>query len=58
MTHLGRATNEAQELADVHVLLDWGVEERSVDDKLTQFTVASGRDGKEAAKAGHADDMG
>jgi hypothetical protein len=25
MTHFGRAISEAERLADVHVLLDWGV---------------------------------
>jgi hypothetical protein len=34
------------------------VEERSVDVKLTQFKIAGGRDGKEEAKAGHADCRG
>jgi hypothetical protein len=57
MTHLGRAIGEAEWLADVHVLLDLGVEERSVDAKVTQFKVAGGRDGKEEAKAGHADSV-
>jgi hypothetical protein len=56
MTHLGRAISEAEGLAGVHVLLDWGGEERIVDVKLTQFKVAGGRDGKEEAKAGHAGD--
>jgi Co/Zn/Cd efflux system component len=54
--HLGRAISESEGLADVHVLHDWGVEERNVDVKLTQFKVAGGRDGKEEAKTGHADD--
>jgi hypothetical protein len=58
MTHFRRAISEAEGLADLHVLLDWGVEERSVDVKLAQFKVAGGRDGKEEAKAGHADDRG
>jgi hypothetical protein len=53
MTRFGRASTEAEGLADVHVLLDWGVEERSVDVKLTQFKVAGGCDGKEEAKAGN-----
>jgi hypothetical protein len=47
MTHFGRAISEAKGLADVHVLLDWGAEERSVDVKLTHLKVAGGRDGKE-----------
>jgi hypothetical protein len=47
MTRFGHATNKAEGLADVHVLLDWGVKERSVDVKLTWFKVAGGRDGKE-----------
>jgi hypothetical protein len=46
MTHFKRAINEAEGLADVHVLLHGGVEERSVYVKLTQFKVAGGRDGK------------
>jgi hypothetical protein len=59
MTHFRRAINKAEGLANVHVLLDWGVvEERSVDVKVTQVEVAGGLDGKEEAKAGHADDMG
>jgi hypothetical protein len=58
MTHFRRATSEAEGLADVHVLLDWGVEERNVDVKLTQFKVAGGCDGKEEVKAVHADDRG
>jgi hypothetical protein len=46
MTHFRRAISEAEGLADVHVLPDWGVEERSVDVKLTlQFKFAGGRDG-------------
>jgi hypothetical protein len=31
MTHFGRAITEAHGLADVHVLLNRGVEKRSVD---------------------------
>jgi hypothetical protein len=58
MTHFGRAIIEAEGLADAHVLLDGGVEERSVDGKLAQFKVAGGRDGKEEAKVGHANDWG
>jgi hypothetical protein len=58
MTHFGRAISEAEGLADVHVLLDWGVQDRSVDVKLRQLKVAGGRDGKEESKAGHADDRG
>jgi hypothetical protein len=58
MTHLGHAISEAEGLADVHFLLDWGVEERIVDVKVTQFKVAGGRDGHEESKAGHADNMG
>jgi hypothetical protein len=58
MTHFRRAISEAEGLAYVHVLLDWGVEERSVDVKLTHLEVAGGRDGKEETKAGHAGDMG
>jgi hypothetical protein len=58
MTHFGRVISEAEGLADVHVLLDWGVEGRSVDVKLTQFKVVGDRDGKQEAKAGHTDDMG
>jgi hypothetical protein len=58
MTHFGRTISEAEGLADVHVFLDWGVEERSVDVKLTQFKVAGGRDGKEEARVGHTDDRG
>jgi hypothetical protein len=56
MTYFGRAISEAEGLADVHVLLDWGVHKRIVDVKLPQFSVAGGRDGKEEAKAGRADD--
>jgi hypothetical protein len=56
MTHFGRAISEAEGLADVHVFLNRGVEKRNVDGKLTQFKVAGGCDGKEEAKAGHADD--
>jgi hypothetical protein len=58
MTHFGRAISEAEGLADVHVLLNGGVEERSVYVKLTQLKVAGGRDGKEEAKPSHADDRG
>jgi hypothetical protein len=57
MTHFGRAISEAEGLVDVHVLLDWGVEERNVDVKMAQFKVAGGRDGKEEATVGHADYM-
>jgi hypothetical protein len=35
MTHLRRAIGEAKGLADVHVLFDGSVEERSVNIKLT-----------------------
>jgi hypothetical protein len=45
VTHFGRAIREAEGLADVHVLLDWGVEKRIVDVESTQFNVTSGRDG-------------
>jgi hypothetical protein len=45
-------------LADVPVLLDWGVKERSVDVELTQLKVAGGGDGEEEAKASHANDGG
>jgi hypothetical protein len=58
MTRFGRVTNEAEGLADVHVLLNRGVEKRSVDVNLTQFKVADGYNGKEEAQAGHADDKG
>jgi hypothetical protein len=58
MTHFGRAISEAEGLADVHVLLNRGVEKRSVDVKLSQLKVAGSCDGKEEAKAGHADDKG
>jgi hypothetical protein len=58
VTHSGRAISEAEGLADVYVLLNRGVEKRSVDVKLTQFNVAGGCDGKEEAKVGHADDKG
>jgi hypothetical protein len=50
VTHLGRAIGEGEGLADVHVFLDRGVEERSVYVKLAQFKVAGGRDGKEEAR--------
>jgi hypothetical protein len=58
MTHFRRAITEAEGLADVHVLLDGVVKERSVDVKLTEFKVAGRRDGDEEAKVGHADDRG
>jgi hypothetical protein len=58
VTHFRRAISEAEGLANVHVLLDWGVEERSVDVMLTQLKVADGRDGEEEAKTCHADDGG
>jgi hypothetical protein len=58
MTDFGRAIREAEGLADVRVLIKRGLEKRSVDVKLTQFKVAGGCDGKEEAKAGHADDRG
>jgi hypothetical protein len=57
VTQFRRAISEAEGLADVYVLLDWGVEECSVDVKQTKFKVAGGRDGKEESKIGHADDM-
>jgi hypothetical protein len=56
VTHFGRAMREAERLADVHVYLDGGVDELSVDVELTQFKVAGGRYGEEEAKACHADD--
>jgi hypothetical protein len=49
VTHFGRVIREAEGMADVHVLLDGGLEESSVDVQLTQFKVVGGRDG-------HADD--
>jgi hypothetical protein len=58
MTHFRRAISEAERLADVHVLLNRGIEKRGVDVKLTQFKIAGGCDGKEEAKACHADDTG
>jgi hypothetical protein len=58
MTYLKRVISEAEGLADVHVLLDGGVEKGNVDIELTQFKVAGGRDGEEEVKAGHADDGG
>jgi hypothetical protein len=58
VTHFGRDIREAEGLADIHVLLDGGVEERSVDVDLTQIKVAGGRDGEEETKASHADDRG
>jgi hypothetical protein len=39
MTHFRRAIREAEGLADVHVLLDGSVEERSVDVKLNVHIV-------------------
>jgi hypothetical protein len=47
MTHIRRAIAEAKRLADVHVLFDGSVEQRSVDTKLTQFKIACGRNGEE-----------
>jgi hypothetical protein len=58
MTHFGRAITEAEGLADIHVLLNRGVEKRSVDVKLAKLKVAGGCDGKEESQARHADDMG
>jgi hypothetical protein len=58
VTHLGRAIAKAEGLADVHVLLNRGVEKRSVDVKLAKLKVAGGCDGKEESQASHADDMG
>jgi hypothetical protein len=58
MTHLRRSIREAKGLADVHVPLDKGVEERSVDIKMTHLKVVGGRDGEEEAKDSHADDGG
>jgi hypothetical protein len=58
MTHLRRAISEVVRLADLHVLLNRGVEGHIVYVKLTQLKVAGGRDGKEEAKACHTDDMG
>jgi hypothetical protein len=57
VAHFGRAIKETEGLADVHVFLNGGVEERNVDVELTQLKVAGGRDGEEETKAGHADDM-
>jgi hypothetical protein len=58
VTHFRRAIKEAERMADVHVLLDGGVEERSVNVESTQVKVAGGRDGEEEVKAGHADEWG
>jgi hypothetical protein len=58
MTHFRRAIGQAKGLADVRVLFDGSVKERSVDIMLTQFKIACGRNGEEEAKAGHAYDWG
>jgi hypothetical protein len=58
MAHFRLAIREAEGLADIHVLFNGGVDQRSIDNKLTQFKLTGGRDGEEEAKAGHADDWG
>jgi hypothetical protein len=52
MAHFGRAISEAEGLADIHVLLNRGVEKRSIDVKMAQLKVASGCNGKEEARTG------
>jgi hypothetical protein len=56
VTYLRRAIREAKGLSNANLLLDGGVEKRSVDIKLTQLKVTGGHDGEEEAKACHADD--
>jgi hypothetical protein len=56
MIHFGRAITKPEGLADVHVLLNRGVEKRNVDVKVTQLKVAGGCDAQEEAHASHADD--
>jgi hypothetical protein len=58
VTHFGRAIDEAEGLADVHVFLNGCVETRCVDVKLAKLKVAGGSDGQEETHAGHADDKG
>jgi hypothetical protein len=58
MTDFRRAFIEAEGLANVHVLLNRGVEKRSVDVKLAQLNVSGGCDGKEESHVGHADYRG
>jgi hypothetical protein len=58
VTHFGRTIRESEGLADVHVLLDGSVEERSVNVELTHVKVAGGRDGEKETKTGHADERG
>jgi hypothetical protein len=49
---------EGEGLANVHILFDWGIEERSVDVKLAEFEVHGNRNGEKEPKGGHADDRG
>jgi hypothetical protein len=58
MTQFRRAIGEAKGLADVHVLFDGSVEERSVDMKLTHLKISCGRNGEEYTKVGNAYDWG
>jgi hypothetical protein len=44
VTHIGRAIDEAEGLADVHVFLNGCVEKRRVDVKLAELNVAGGCD--------------
>jgi hypothetical protein len=54
MTHFTSAIGEAEGFADVHVLVDGSVEERSVDVKMTKLKVLGASNGEEESETGHA----
>jgi hypothetical protein len=56
--YLGRTIREAEWLADVNILVDWGIEERSVDVKLTKFEIHGGYNGNKEPETSLANDKG
>jgi hypothetical protein len=58
VAHFGCTIREAGGLANVNILFDGGMEERSVDVNMTDFELHSGRNGEKEPKASPADDQG
>jgi hypothetical protein len=58
IAHYRGTVKEADWLANVNILFDWGVKKGGVDVKLTKFEVHGGRNGEKEPEAGHANDRG
>jgi hypothetical protein len=56
MAHPSCVIREAVWLADVHILFDGCIEERSFDVTLTKFEIHGGRNCKEEPETSHVDD--